>query len=75
MQDERLFDVLRAISVMISLESKPPRAKGTQTAAELQVGQRGSTELGRNSCPLTPWDIQSAHRTDGSGVLYEQQHF
>ena len=59
---------------MISLESEPPRAKAAQTAAELQVRQCGTTELGRNSCPPTPWDEKSAQQMDGSGVLNKQQN-
>lgn len=60
-QNECLFNGLGASRVMISPESGPPRAKATLTAAEPQVGQRGTTELGRNSCPPTPWEAQSTH--------------
>lgn len=53
-QNECLFNGLGASRVMISLENGPPQAKATLTAAEPQVGQRGTTELGRNSCPPDP---------------------
>lgn len=53
-QNECLFNGLGASRVMISPESGPPRAKATLTAAEPQVGQRSTTELGRNSCPSNP---------------------
>lgn len=72
-QNECLFNGLGASGVMISPESRPPRAKGTPTAALPQVGQHGTTELGRNSCPPTPWEVKSAHWMDGSGVLDSQQ--
>lgn len=68
-----LFNGPEASSVMISPENGPPRAKGNQTAAGLQVGQWGTTELGRNSCPPTPWEVQSVLRMDGSGVFNKQQ--
>lgn len=54
---------------------KPPRTKRTGTVAELQVGQRGTTKLARNSCPPTPWDREAARRLNGSGVLYKQPDF
>lgn len=72
-QNECLFNGLGASRVMISPESGPPRAEAALTAAEPQVGQRGTTETGRNSCPPTPWEVWWTHWMDGSGVLDAQQ--
>lgn len=56
--------------VMISPESAGPRAEAALTAAEPQVGQRGTTVLGINSClPEPPQEVQSTQHMYGSGVF------
>lgn len=42
------------LGVMISPESAEPWAEAALTAAEPQVGQHGTTALGRHSCPPNP---------------------
>lgn len=53
-KDECVFNGLGAGRVMISLESGPTRAEATLTAAEPQVGQRGTTELVKAQLPHNP---------------------
>lgn len=57
--------------MMISPESAGRRAEAALTAAEPQVGQRGTTVLGINSCTPSnsPREVQSTQRIHGSGVF------
>lgn len=73
-QDECLFNGLGAGRVMISPESWPAPAEAALTAAQPQVGQRGTTELAEEQLhPRSPREVQSTQRMYGSGVLDAKQ--
>lgn len=73
-QDECLFNGLGAGRAVISPGSWPAPAEAALTAAQPQVGQRGTTELAEEQLhPRTPREVQSTRRMHGSGVLDAKQ--